>query len=553
MWLIRESLRRSHPSTKCDLWEKLYNNKPPAFPKLDPLELKKTKSHPVDTVPEDESTVAGNLAILQNIIQDQCGLSRADDDEFFQHGLRLCYGDQKTWARLWTIVKAGREHDLPGYAQMKWLCPVPALFHLRMCTLKVIHQQFYLPPKNEPQNEDDEQQDKQAPQPESSRQQSKKTTKTKKPPPKIWRTTHSFLQMAAGFWKRKRISDAKNNEFYALEEFIIHSFDARILVAYWQRLLKGLKRADGSTFTLNDISKLRVDELMEKVKIAEAKLDKAGFEGILEEIHADIFMVMPADEEDPEYSNHLQFLQMVRPYLLLKSAIHFGDVGYISRAIDLLCIYFNGSRAKNYSMLTLWWAHHTHTDAAADELKRAILANSLVNTTGRYGGFKEIDLFNEHLNKEIKETLRNRAGSSFTFSYVMRYASINSPFFHWLRSSINELFGVYSSGRHYSKDAAPDIEAYAQLLREDSFRSRGKDVRPYTYRVEDLLLLGAKHINTKVDAYNAALPGEILISEDLDELIDEELRDDFYGDKDDDNDQPDEQANLNEMMNGFTI
>ena len=507
----------------------------------------------MDTVPEDESTVAGNLAILENIIQKQCGLSRVDNTEFFQHGLRLCYGDQKTWARLWTIVKAGREHDLPGYAQMKWLFPVPALFHTRMCSLKIIHQQFYLPPKNEPQSEQDEQQDEQASQPESSRQQSKKTSKKNKPPPKIWRTTHSFLQMAAGFWKRKRISDAKHNEFYALEEFIIHSFDARILVAYWQRLLMGLERANGSKFTVDDVAKLVDNELIEKVKIAEARLDKAGFEGILEQIHADIFTVMSADEKDPEYSNHLQFLQIVRPYLLLKSAIHFGDVGYISRALDVLCIYFNGSRAKNYSTLTLWWAHHTHTDAATDELKRAILANSLVNTTGRYGGFKEIDLFNEHLNKEIKDTLRNRAGSSFTFSYVMRYASINSPFFHWLRSSINELFGVYSSGRHYSKDAAPDIKEYAQLLREDSFRSRGKDIRPYTYRIEDLLLLGVKRMNTKVDAYNAALPGDILISEDLEELIDDALGDDFYCDEDDDNDQPDEQADLNEILNGVTI
>ena len=543
-WIIRESLQRSCPK----LVQKVYGledgfkgfMKP--FPTLDRLTVQKTVSHPIDTVPEDESTVSGNLAILENILFNQCGFDRGKDMELWTKGLRLCYGDQKTWARLWSILKAGDEIETPGYGQMKWLLPVPALFHLKLCFLKIIHQTFWAP--------------SQKPQRGSKKRQTKSqggpgTQSTSIAENQPYQTTHSYLRLGAAQWKRKRIANAKNNEFYALEEFILHSFDTRILVLLWERLI-------GSS----DISSLSNDEIETEVEKQLERLEEAHLEQIIEDVCACIVEWDLTEEQDPERRNHGLLLQMIQPYLLLKTAIHFGDIGFISRALDIMCLYFNGSRSFKYAYLTLWWVHHTHTKAVDPKLARAILANSMVNTSGKEGGFKEIDLYNEHLNKEIKETLRNRANSSFNFEHVMTYASVNSPFFHQIRSRINRLFDVFNSGRHTVKSAVKDIHDYAHILRTDSFCHKGPDKRVTTCPAPDLFASGLDSIRTRITRYNETLPGAFLASEgseDLEQLMEEEAADvaaDFIHDvapEDDVNDDQNDRLEIADLLDESTL
>ena len=100
--------------------------------------------------------------------------------------------------------KDGIEDEEPGYGQFRWLLPIPALFHYKMCYCKVTYQHHWEPIKGV-----------------------KESGK---------RTTHSYLRLGAGIWGRKRIKDA-SKDFYAVEEFLTHSFDTRVLVAYWQCLL----------------------------------------------------------------------------------------------------------------------------------------------------------------------------------------------------------------------------------------------------------------------------------------------------------------------------
>jgi len=111
------------------------------MPAIEKLPLRKTVSHSLRPIEVNESTTAGNLSILENIFQRQYRLERSSDTR--GRNIRLLYGDQKTWARLWSIKNAAAEYTTPGYGQMRWMLPIPALFHLKMNHLKIIHATHY--------------------------------------------------------------------------------------------------------------------------------------------------------------------------------------------------------------------------------------------------------------------------------------------------------------------------------------------------------------------------------------------------------------------------
>ena len=516
-------------------------------PVIDRLEPTRTISHPIDTVHESEDRIKGNLAILENILLGQCGLNRQKNRAVWEEGLRLIYGDQKTWARLWSIKKRGAEQEAPGYGQMKWLLPVPSLFHTRMCWLKVLHRTFWT--------------GVQVPDPTVQNTEQSSSTKGRGRPskgqtaPKTYNESPAYLKSAKDLWGRKRISHEKNNEFYALEEFIIHNFDSRITAAFWRCLFSkdpedrsdGSERPnystagqpntegavdttpDGSNTPTNGIPKSWTDkELDDEVAKRLENLKAKEFEQIVERIRRDVICRQPAKEEDPEYRNHMQFIQSVEPYLIMKHGIKYGDIGYISTALARMCFYFNGSSSHNYAQLMLWWAHHTASDAADEELQKAILANSLINTTGRKDGWKEIDIYNEHLNGEIKETWNARNNSSFNFGYALQYASLHAPTFQEIRQNLLRFYGITKSGRHVSKPAENDIRLYAHYIRKESFqqiKETGDDttsrqgIRPAT----DLFQEGSgKAMVEKIAKYNQALPDEIDVEGVVQALIDED-------------------------------
>jgi len=143
-------------------------------------------------IPFDESSNAGNINVLRNIFQQQY---RLGDDAYVER-LFLIYGDQKTVQRLRTIKKR-REDAISRYDSFKWLLPIPALFHLKMNYLKMIITAHY-------GAEDGV-------------------------------TDQSSLRHSKEFWNRRKVRPGKN-DFFALEEFVIHNYQARFVAALWRHL-----------------------------------------------------------------------------------------------------------------------------------------------------------------------------------------------------------------------------------------------------------------------------------------------------------------------------
>jgi len=161
---------------------------------------------------------------------------------------------------------------------------------------------------------------------------------------------------------------------------------------------------------------------------------------------------------------------MAIPYLDMKHGIKYGDTGLMSRATDRMLAYFHASTSKNYAFRMLFWTHHTRSPASHPDLQRAILLNSLVNISGKEGCWKEIDVYNEHLNKDMKKIFRDRGTSTFDFSYLFQYSSLNSLYFKTLRYTVETLSSVHLNGRHTSKSAADDLKDYAAYLQRTSMR-----------------------------------------------------------------------------------
>ena len=271
---------------------------------------------------------------------------------------------------------------------------------------------------------------------------------------------------------------------------------------------------------------------------AEERLTVVKFEAILKDIYTRIFIRTDPDETDPELRNHYYFLRIFEPYLLLKAAIKHGDIGYISRALDIMTIYILGSSSKNYAMVSMFLAYHTRSKGSDPRIGEALLANSIVNETGKANGWKEIDLFNGHLNKSIKETFRYRANSSVDFVHAMDYASLNGIQFANIRALINGFFGVFHSGKHHTKDAEKDIDYYANILRtSSSFLHRDPSKRIDVITKGDLFKNGFRGIQERIKRFNDSLPGCMTGGEDaeeLDELAKDAVADQFFGDTQDD-------------------
>ena len=54
----------------------------------------------------------------------------------------------------------------------------------------------------------------------------------------------------------------------------------------------------------------------------------------------------PIEEQDGEWVNHVKFIRNVVPYLALKVAIKYADIGMLRHAINDCCLVFVGSGRK---------------------------------------------------------------------------------------------------------------------------------------------------------------------------------------------------------------
>ena len=372
----------------------------PTMPVIDVLKHVKTVHCSLGPIPYDESSNAGNIQILENIFRQQYHLPDSD----FKSRLFLIYSDQKTTQRIRSI-KQRREQAGQHYDRLQWALPVPALFHLRMNYLYMISRVHFGGPGG----------------------------------------GQSTLYDAVNFWTRKKISKS-NADFYALEQLIIHSFQARVCALLW------------NSFAQSGLGKcLEFKDIAQMLSI----LDAETFSQLLDKI-VDSYSKDAAMTDDEELRNHILYLQHTQTYLLLKYSIKHADLGLLRRAIDRCCLYFNGSGQSRYAYEMLYLQRLTSTQAATPELQRAILANGLINRQGNVDSWYETDRLVEFHNGTLRELLNTKRGSSLSLDYLLEHCALNTDFFSSLAKHINSFYSINCSSNHPEKSAELDIKVIAQ-------------------------------------------------------------------------------------------
>jgi hypothetical protein len=289
--------------------EKIYSNdNEPTMPIVDILPPTRTEHLTMGAILEEESSVSGNYNVIDNIFKQQMGLEEKLDEHTNQR-LFLIYGDQKTCGLIRSCKRQRAFETSSTYHQLKWALPAPGLWHLRLNYLQLVLSCFY-----------------------GSRK---------------YFDQLSTLYPQINALNRHNIPKTKA-PFHHMEELILHSLDARIIAMLYTQIEEKCdpRSADSVGCYLSGLSTIEFQSVIDAV-----------FEGLFaREVRAKYANIChdAADNEsipqlDMEFVNHVRFIQVVEPYVVLKHAIKHGDIGLLRKAIVQCCVVFHGTSTKNYA------------------------------------------------------------------------------------------------------------------------------------------------------------------------------------------------------------
>jgi hypothetical protein len=434
----------------------------PEFPSVERLAPRKTPHFGLGPILENEGTIEGTYEVIDKIFKQQLKLDEAVD---FKSRLFLVYGDQKT-VSLIQSVKRERQYSENIYGQYQWLLPIPGLFHWRTNFIDMIYD-VYGGSK-------------------IGRDSSEPTT-----------LLHNQLYMGC--------VQGHKSPFHHREEVATRAFDARITAMFYERIRDHVDIRDR-------------DAINRYIK----SLGRQTFLTHVEEIRKLIF-TREAQEpvesaEGPSAVNHqllahCRFLCQMETYKSLKFAIKRADIGLIKRIFARCCLLFEGSNKRKYAFLSLYMTWLTHTEAAAPELQKALLANGLVNLRGKDDSWFEMDRLNEFFNLQMKNIMATRRSSTQNLIDLFRRVALTASYCSELKSGLEMSFDGRSNGRHQVKDASEDVYRLAYHLsasRSVYNYSKGRDSG---FKPLNIMSHIANELATKIEKFNASQFGD----DDLDD------------------------------------
>ena len=293
----------------------------------------------------DESTNAGTLDILQDIYRDQFGFNedKEEDMEQFEDRLFLHMGDALTTMRMWS-AKAEKSVDDSAYGGGKWILPVFGLWHLKYNYAKMIIAEHW-------GGHDDDL-------------------------GALYQVWHSMYT--------DRYCDHKI--FQVIDNLIIQSFYSRLLALFLRYLHEN---RESINFPFENDAATPLD----RVSIAEwlKKQRPAMLNTVIKWIYDQIDPAANNPRTDPrfketvdyEWTGHFNFLQNVYPYVLLSDAIRYNDLGLMKLSMQLTLVMFAGNnKAWIYQRELCFYNWLINSDAAQEELQRAVIRESMINRSG---------------------------------------------------------------------------------------------------------------------------------------------------------------------------
>ncbi|KAI5305189.1 hypothetical protein KEM56_005050 [Ascosphaera pollenicola] len=207
------------------------------------------------------------------------------------------------------------------------------------------------------------------------------------------------------------------------------------------------------------------------------------------------------DDVDQVHSFLCQFLDTMTTYLELKNAIKYGDIDFLRRLFPRLAVIFAGSTKIRYTQLFLYMTWLTSTTATNEKLQRAILLNSLVNTSDDADNFYKIDRLNEFTNYKLKLLMRSRS-STEPLKDLFRRMALTSHYNAVMKEDIELLCGEHTNNDCTDKDISDDLFRLAHFLHSQDITRKLEVGRKSDFIVTNLVVKGAEAIPDKVDKFN---------------------------------------------------
>ncbi|KAN0086982.1 hypothetical protein V8E54_000670 [Elaphomyces granulatus] len=139
-----------------------------------------------------------------------------------------------------------------------------------------------------------------------------------------------------------------------------------------------------------------------------------------------------------------------------------GDIGLIDFLIDPLLLIFCGAGQHKYSfeLLHFRWL----LCASSAELRRSLLASTLINEIGKAGSFKAIDLALELVSARYARTIKAHKNSRHELRHIFHRLSLVQTEIHSINSRLQTDYGRLTSNKHVFTRAQADIFSLACFL-----------------------------------------------------------------------------------------
>lgn len=437
------------------------------MPVLRVLPNHKTKYFPLKPVMKNESTTSNNIHIIEDIYIRQFTIN--SQDSIHSTRLRLVYGDLKTFARIQAAKALRHSTSEQAFSKFDWLLPGLGLWHLRLNMLQLIHRIHWGRPE---------------------------------------KPDHSSLQYAADKWQRTHVVQA--NEFQALEDLIIHSYQSRI-VGLWV----GLLRRDKQHIE-------RIEDTLPWLA-GQTRGPNGSWLRVLQQI-SDIIHINPVshadlrNSRDQEFENHQNYCALVEIYLTLKYAIKHGDIYLLRHVLRRVAVVFQADVAgtPKYRQALLYTLHLIDTPAASTRLQDCVLMNSLVNLQGVNDSNFELDRLLELLNNSLKAFQQERSYFSKNSDLLLEHWALNGPYLVELKGIVEFQLGKSNSARHAMKLVDEDLWSMALSLAHGSLQKSARD-RFVLNPTSNLHQAGLLKLGENVFKYNQQNEKYNVFADDLDE------------------------------------
>jgi hypothetical protein len=428
--------------------------RPPRFqlPEIErPREPFQTNSYPLNYMPYKETTNEGTQQVVEDIFEKQFGMK--EDNAQWESCIRLIFGDALTTKMLHGLkTEHSIESDSP-YGRLAWLLPVFGLWHLKLNYLRLIWEEHW----GGPDNPDDS----------------------------------SSLWTAHHYWYDNKPMD--RNKFHRLEDLVIHTWQANI-VAIMVQIWKERQDDPNIKYDMDEVATfLRSQDTEGIAKLATEIMNRIRIKRSLDKT---------IEERDEEWLNHVKFIRNALPYLTLKIAIKYADIGMLRYAINDCCLVFAGSGSKwLYIRELFYYKWLTDSPATEPQLQKAILYNSLVNRRGAKDSYFEMDRAVELLNGLIKQLKADRHTSSIHEKLLLgRYTQL-IKFYERQQEKFRETLTKRMNAYHGRKPLDDQIYYFARYLVESGVAKEGSN-QVSRFNPRDLLIAGSEQLNDKIQRFS---------------------------------------------------